>query len=79
MFLGQLERGAAASRKTIERVPQGQNDWKPRERLMALGYLAALVATMPGRAEFMIERDELDLNDPFGDEFKTKVCDTNGG
>ena len=76
MFLGQLEREAAAARKTIERVPEGQNDWKPHERSMELGYLAALVATMPGWAEFMIDREELDLNDPSSDEFKTKACDT---
>jgi uncharacterized damage-inducible protein DinB len=76
MFLGQLEREAAAARKTIERVPEGQNDWKPHERSMELGYLAALVATMPGWAEFMIDRNELDLNDPSSDEFKTKACDT---
>jgi hypothetical protein len=76
MFLGQLEREAAAACKTIERVPEGQNDWKPHERSMELGYLAALVATMPGWAEFMIDRNELDLNDPSSDEFKTKACDT---
>lgn len=43
---------------------------------MPLGYLAALVATMPGWAEFMIERDQLDLNDPSSESFKTKACET---
>jgi len=47
-YLEQLEREAAASRKVVERVPEGQNSWKPHERSMELGYLAALVATMPG-------------------------------
>ncbi len=70
MFLGQLEREAAAARKTIERVPEGHNDWKPHEKSMTLGYLAALVATMPGWAEFMIDRDELDLGDPSSDGLK---------
>jgi len=76
MFLAQLEREAAAARKTIERVPEGHNDWKPHEKSMSLGYLAALVATMPGWAEFMIDRDELDLNDPSSEEFKTKALGT---
>ena len=31
-FLEQLEQEAAASRKVVERVPEGRNDWKPHER-----------------------------------------------
>ncbi len=76
MFLGQLEREAAAARKTIERVPEGHNDWKPHEKSMPMGYLAALVATMRGWAEFMIDRDELDLGGPEGAEFKTRAFET---
>ena len=73
-FLEQLEREAAASRKVIERLPEGQNSWKPHERSMELGYLASLVATMPGWPAFMIDRDELDLNDPSG-SFRTKTVE----
>lgn len=61
-FLEQLESEAAACRKVLERVPEGQNNWKPHERSMELGYLAALVATMPGWPSFMVGRDEIDLN-----------------
>jgi uncharacterized damage-inducible protein DinB len=61
-LLEQLEREAASSRKVLERVPEGQNSWKPHERSMELGYLAALVATMPGWPEFMITKDQIDLN-----------------
>jgi len=71
-FLEQLEREAAASRKAIERVPEGQNSWKPHERSMELGYLAAMVATMPGWPALMIELDELDLNDSTGRNFRTQ-------
>ena len=74
-FLEQLEREAAASRKVIERLPEGQSTWKPHERSMELGYLASLVATMPGWPAFMIERDELDLNDPSG-SFRTKTVES---
>lgn len=61
-FLEQLETEAAASRKAIERVPEGQNQWRPHERSMELGYLASLVATMPGWIAMMIENDDTDLN-----------------
>lgn len=74
-FLEQLEREAIASRKVIERVPEGQNGWKPHERSMELGYLAALVATMPGWPAQMIDYDELDLNDPSG-SFRTRTVET---
>ena len=63
-FLWQLEHEAGTSRKVIERVPEGQNSWKPHDRSMELGYLAALVASMPGWIEFMVNRKELDLSDP---------------
>lgn len=62
LLLEQLEREAAASRKAIERVPEGRNDWKPHERSMDFGYLAALVASMPGWPTFIINKDEIDIN-----------------
>jgi uncharacterized damage-inducible protein DinB len=74
-FLEQLEREAVASRKAIEQIPEGQSTWKPHQRSMELGYLASLVATMPGWPAFMIERDELDLNDPDGASFRTQPVD----
>jgi uncharacterized damage-inducible protein DinB len=73
LFLAQLEREAAVTRKAVERVPEGRNDWTPHEKSMPLGKLAALVATMPGWIWFMIEQDALDLDDPANDEFKTKA------
>lgn len=62
-FLEQLELQAAASRKAIERCPEGKNSWKPHEKSMEFGYLAALTATMPGWIAYMIDLDELDLDD----------------
>lgn len=73
LFLEQLEREAVLTRKAIERVPDGRNDWKPHEKSMELGRLAALVAGMLGWISFMIDRDELDLDDPASEPFKTKA------
>src|SRR5690348_4709976 len=61
-FLAQLEREATSTRKAVERVPEGRNSFKPHERSMELGYLAALVAGMIGWIALMIDRDELDLD-----------------
>ena len=70
MFLEELEREAAASRKALERVPEGHNDWKPHSKSMTLGYLASLVATMPAWVVMMIKQDELDLKSPAAAKFK---------
>src|SRR6266436_1980574 len=74
-FLEQLEREGVASRKAVERVPEGQNGWKPHEKSMELGTLAALVATMPGWIAMMVEHDELDL-DGKGKSFRTKPMES---
>jgi uncharacterized damage-inducible protein DinB len=76
LFLAQLEREAASTRKAVQRMPEGQNGFKPHERSMELGYLAALVAGMPGWIAFMIERDELDLDQPESEGFRTKPLAT---
>jgi uncharacterized damage-inducible protein DinB len=75
-LLDQLEREAALSRKTLERVPEGQNGFRPHERSMDLGYLAALVARMPDWIALMIDRDEVDFAHPAGDAFRPKVHDS---
>jgi len=61
LFLAELEREAAATRRALERVPDGRYDWKPHEKSMALGYLAELVARLPSWTVFMIKQDELEL------------------
>jgi uncharacterized damage-inducible protein DinB len=61
LFLAELKREAAATRRTLERVPDGRYDWKPHEKSMKLGYLAELVARLPSWPVFMINQDELEL------------------
>ncbi len=64
MFLAELEREVAATRNSVARVPEGKNDWKPHDKSMRLGYLAALVATMPGWIEAIVKDDEIDFRSP---------------
>lgn len=77
LFLAELEREASGTRRVLERVPEGRNDWKPHEKSMAFGYLAALVATMPAWIAMMIRQDELDMGPQGGSKFKPQVVTTN--
>lgn len=61
LFLDELKREATGTRKALERVPEGHNGWKPHVKSIPMGYLAALVATMPVWIDYMINRDELDF------------------
>lgn len=73
LFLEQLEKEAASSRRALERVPEGRNGWKPHPRSMELGYLAALVAAMPGWIDLIVNREELDLRAPDGGQFRPRT------
>jgi len=66
LFLGELDREAPLTRRVLERVPDGRNDWRPHEKSMPLGRLAVLVAGMPSWLAMMIDKNELDLNPPGG-------------
>jgi uncharacterized damage-inducible protein DinB len=78
MFLAELEREAEATRKAIERVPEGLNDWKPHDKSMTLGYLASLIATMPTWVVTMIKDDQLDFKSPAAAKFKPLEWRTRG-
>jgi len=71
-FLAELEREAAITRRALQQVPEGRNDWKPQGESMALGYLASLVATMPSWIETMIQHNELDLKSSAAAKFKPR-------
>jgi uncharacterized damage-inducible protein DinB len=62
MFLAQLEAEARRTRRALERVPPGRDDWKPHERSMPLGRLALLVAQMPSWLAMIVHRDDLELS-----------------
>jgi uncharacterized damage-inducible protein DinB len=66
LFLGELDREAAITRRALERVPEGRDDWKPHDKSMPLGRLAGLVAMMPSWITMMIDKEEFDLNPPGG-------------
>lgn len=70
LFIADLQRDAEATRHVLERVPEGRNSWKPHERSMELGSLTALVASMVGWVEFIVNRDDFDLAPPKGPAYQ---------
>jgi uncharacterized damage-inducible protein DinB len=61
LFLAELDREVARSRRALENVPEGKHDWKPHERSMVFGYLTEMVATIPNWITMIIKQDELDI------------------
>jgi uncharacterized damage-inducible protein DinB len=64
LLLAELDREMVGTRRALERVPEEENDWKPHEKSMPLGYLAGLVATMPRWIVSIVMEDGLDLASP---------------
>jgi len=76
LLLEELDREAEGIRKTLQRVPEGKNDWKPHEKSMALGALATIVATIPAWLDMIVNMDELDINPPGGSKFRPPAWKT---
>jgi len=66
LLIADLDREAPITRRALEAVPQGRDDWKPHPKSMPLGRLAGLVALMPSWLTMMIAQEEFDLAPPAG-------------
>lgn len=74
LLLAELDREMVGTRRALERVPEGENDWKPHEKSMPLGYLAGLVATMPRWIVSIVMEDGLDLASP--GQYRSRAFDS---
>lgn len=63
-LLMEFEQEMANTRKTLERVPDGNFAWKPHEKSMTLGRLASHVAEIPGWGHMTMSTESLDLAPP---------------
>ena len=76
-FIGDIDREGPLTRRALEVVPVGRDDWKPHVKSMPLGRLASLVAMMPSWLAMQVETEEFDLvpapgaKSPFAREMKT--------
>ena len=75
-YLAQFDDEVKRTRRTLEKVPEGKDDWKPHDKSMPLGRLAGLVAQMPMWFAMVINQDDLDLNPPGGGKFEQKPMRT---
>src|SRR5262245_25794235 len=66
LMLSELDREAERTRRALERLPTGRDEWKPHPKSRPLGRLAGLVASMPSWITLIIDQDELELNPPAG-------------
>jgi uncharacterized damage-inducible protein DinB len=78
LFLEELDRESAITRRTLERVPDGVFDWKPHEKSMPMGYLSMLVATMLGWTDTMVNKEGLDFAPKGGSGYKPAELRTSG-
>ncbi len=70
LFIEQLDRESELTRRALEKVPQGKNDWKPHPKSMSLGVLAHLVASMNSWIAMIVKQDELDIKPKDADATK---------
>jgi uncharacterized damage-inducible protein DinB len=74
LLAAELDREMVGTRRALERVPEGRNDWKPHEKSTSLGYLAGLVATMPRWIVSIVMEDGLDLASP--GQYRSRAFDS---
>jgi uncharacterized damage-inducible protein DinB len=56
-----LEGELATTRRMLERVPNGKDDWRPHAKSRSLGELTTHLAQLPGFAMMMLTGDEFDV------------------
>src|SRR5437899_13097362 len=66
LLLPEFDEEMTATRRVLERVPDGKPSWKPHPKSMTLGRLATLVAELPAWAVNALTLDELDIMPPGG-------------
>jgi uncharacterized damage-inducible protein DinB len=77
LFLEELDREAPRTRRALQNVPLGRDDWAPHPKSMPLARLAGLVATMPSWISLIIDQDELNLTPPPGQsQYQQPATDT---
>lgn len=62
ILLADFDAEVANTRRTLERIPENDPQWKPHEKSMAIGRLALHTARLPDFGSRILTSDELDLD-----------------
>jgi uncharacterized damage-inducible protein DinB len=60
VLFADLDGELATTRRMLERVPDGKEDWRPHHKSRSLGELATHIAQLPGFGILMLTRDDYD-------------------
>ncbi|GAB2585457.1 DinB family protein [Spirosoma areae] len=76
LFLTELERESATTRKMLSRVPDDTYDWQPHEKSMTVRRLAVHIADLPNWVSMALTTNELDFAaNPYREEVITNTAD----
>ena len=76
LLLPEFDQEMTATRRVLERVPDGRTSWRPHPKSMTLGRLATLLAELPGWVVNALTRDELDIMPPGGPPLKFEALES---
>ena len=60
LLFADLDTEMATTRRMLERVPDGKDDWRPHKKSRTLNELATHIAQLPGLGILMLTQDEYD-------------------
>jgi uncharacterized damage-inducible protein DinB len=75
MMLGEFDQEMENTRKTLERVPDDQWNWKPHDKSGTVGWLAGHFAVLPSWATMTIRTEQLDVAPVDGPRFQLPPID----
>jgi uncharacterized damage-inducible protein DinB len=73
LLLPEFDAEMQITRRLLERVPEGNPDWKPHAKSMALARLATHVSEIPGWVVWTFGKDELDIAPPGAPKFVPQI------
>ena len=73
-ILPEFDQEMAATRKTLERVPDDKLDWKAHPKSNSIGWLAGHLAEIPGWVEGTLTQDSWDFSPPGAPPYRTPVA-----
>jgi uncharacterized damage-inducible protein DinB len=76
LLLAEYDREVARSRKALEQMPDGKNEWKPHDRSLQFGYLSEMVATIPTWIAMTIALEQFDIAPNDGSQMKREKLNT---